>query len=80
MASQTKGKNPTADRPARAGALHCRVPRSVKVHAMCEDYRDGAYADFEIDKGGSRRREKDPESPMWRCGAMRARQCRGKRS
>jgi len=50
MASQTKSKKSRRNRSACAGALSCRVPRSLKVHAMCEDYRAGAYADFEIDK------------------------------
>ena len=38
------------DRPARAGALLAPFRDPSRMHAMCEDYRAGAYADYEIDK------------------------------
>jgi len=50
MASQTKSKLSMRSIRARLGALSRGIPRSQRVHAMCEDYRAGAYADFEIDK------------------------------
>src|ERR1700686_4748612 len=51
MASQTKKKTLDAiDKRALEHYLPAfRDP--ARVHAMCEDYRAGAYADFEIDKG-----------------------------
>jgi len=50
MANQTKSKNlDTIDKRALAHYLApFRDPS--RVHAMCEDYRAGAYADYEIDK------------------------------
>jgi len=50
MASQTKSKTLDAiDKRALEHYLAAfRVPS--RVHAMCEDYRAGAYADFEIDR------------------------------
>jgi haloacetate dehalogenase len=50
MASQTKSKNLDAiDKRALEHYLAAFRDPS-RVHAMCEDYRAGAYADFEIDK------------------------------
>jgi haloacetate dehalogenase len=50
MASQTKSKNLDAiDRRALEHYLAAFRDPS-RVHAMCEDYRAGAYADFDIDK------------------------------
>ena len=50
MASQTKSKNLDAI-DSRALEHYLRAFRDPsRVHAMCEDYRAGAYADFEIDK------------------------------
>jgi haloacetate dehalogenase len=50
MASQTKKKNLEAiDFHALEHYLAAFRDPS-RVHAMCEDYRAGAYADFEIDK------------------------------
>src|SRR5439155_16098947 len=50
MASQTKSKN--LDAIDRRALEHYLAPfrDPSRVHAMCEDYRAGAYADFEIDK------------------------------
>jgi haloacetate dehalogenase len=50
MASQTKSKNLDAIDP-RALEHYLTVFRDPsRLHAMCEDYRAGAYADFEIDR------------------------------
>jgi len=50
MASQTKSKDLAAiDRRALEHYLAAFRDPS-RVHAMCEDYRAGAYADFEMDK------------------------------
>jgi haloacetate dehalogenase len=50
MASQTKSKNLDAiDKRALEHYLAAFRDPS-RVHAMCEDYRAGAYADYEIDK------------------------------
>ena len=50
MASQTKTKN--LDAIDRRALEHYLAPfrDPSRVHAMCEDYRAGAYADYEIDK------------------------------
>jgi haloacetate dehalogenase len=50
MASQTKSK--TLDAIDKRALEHYLAPfrDPSRVHAMCEDYRAGAYADFEIDK------------------------------
>ena len=50
MASQTKSKtlDPIDPRALEHYLAPFRDPS--RVHAMCEDYRAGAYADFEIDK------------------------------
>ncbi len=72
MASQTKSKTLDAiDRRALEHYLAAFRDPS-RVHAMCEDYRAGAYADYEIDKTGSRRRQQDHDSRCWRCGATPA--------
>src|SRR5689334_1827184 len=50
MASQTKSKSLAAiDKRALEHYLAAFRDPS-RVHAMCEDYRAGAYADFEVDK------------------------------
>jgi haloacetate dehalogenase len=50
MASQTRSK--TLDAIDARALEHYIAPfrDPARVHAMCEDYRAGAYADFEIDK------------------------------
>jgi haloacetate dehalogenase len=50
MASQTKSK--TLEAIDFHALEHYLAPfrDPSRVHAMCEDYRAGAYADFEIDK------------------------------
>src|SRR6185312_9685768 len=50
MASQTKSKN--LDAIDRRALEHYLAPfrDPARVHAMCEDYRAGAYADYDIDK------------------------------
>ncbi|MFL6820370.1 MAG: alpha/beta fold hydrolase [Bradyrhizobium sp.] len=50
MASQTKSKNldPIDERALEHYLAAFRDPS--RLHAMCEDYRAGAYADFDIDK------------------------------
>ena len=50
MASQTKSK--TLDEIDPRALQHYLAPfrDPSRVHAMCEDYRAGAYADYEIDK------------------------------
>jgi haloacetate dehalogenase len=50
MASQTKSKN--LDAIDKRALAHYLAPfrDPSRVHAMCEDYRAGAYADYEIDK------------------------------
>lgn len=50
MASQTKSKNLDAI-DSRALAHYLAPFRDpARIHAMCEDYRAGAYADYEIDE------------------------------
>jgi haloacetate dehalogenase len=50
MASQTKSKT-LASIDSRALDHYLAPFRDPsRVHAMCEDYRAGAYADYEIDK------------------------------
>ena len=63
MASQTKSKNLDAI-DARALEHYLAAFRDPsRVHAMCEDYRAGAYADFEIDEV-DRRQDKKITIPM----------------
>ena len=50
MASQTKSKNLDAIDPRALEHYLAPFRDPSRVHAMCEDYRAGAYADFEIDK------------------------------
>ena len=50
MASQTKSKNLDAIDPRALQHYLAAFRDPSRVHAMCEDYRAGAYADFEIDK------------------------------
>jgi haloacetate dehalogenase len=50
MASQTKKKNLDAIDPRALQHYLAAFRDPSRVHAMCEDYRAGAYADFEIDK------------------------------
>jgi haloacetate dehalogenase len=50
MASQTKSKTLAAIDPRALEHYLAPFRDPSRVHAMCEDYRAGAYADFEIDK------------------------------
>ena len=50
MASQTKSKTLDAIDPRALQHYLAAFRDPSRVHAMCEDYRAGAYADFEIDK------------------------------
>ena len=50
MASQTKSKTLDAIDSARWNIISPPFRDPSRVHAMCEDYRAGAYADYEIDK------------------------------
>jgi haloacetate dehalogenase len=50
MASQTKSKTLDAIDPRALQHYLAAFGDPSRVHAMCEDYRAGAYADFEIDK------------------------------
>jgi haloacetate dehalogenase len=50
MASQTKSKNLDAIDPRALEHYLAAFRDPARVHAMCEDYRAGATADFEIDK------------------------------
>src|ERR1700733_13068831 len=50
MASQTKSKNLDAIDPRALEHYLAAFRDPSRVHAMCEDYRAGAYADFDIDK------------------------------
>jgi haloacetate dehalogenase len=50
MASQTKTKNLSAIDPRALEHYLAPFRDPSRVHAMCEDYRAGAYADYDIDK------------------------------
>jgi haloacetate dehalogenase len=50
MASQTKTKTLDAIDPRALGHYLAPFRDPARIHAMCEDYRAGAYADYEIDK------------------------------
>ncbi len=50
MASQTKSKNLDAIDPRALEHYLAAFRDPSRLHAMCEDYRAGAYADFEIDR------------------------------
>jgi haloacetate dehalogenase len=50
MASQTKSKDLSAIDPRALEHYLMAFRDPSRVHAMCEDYRAGAYADFEHDK------------------------------
>ena len=50
MASQTKSKSLEAIDPRALEHYLAAIRDPSRVHAMCEDYRAGAYADYEIDK------------------------------
>ncbi|WP_407177026.1 alpha/beta fold hydrolase [Bradyrhizobium sp. STM 3562] len=50
MASQTKAKNLDDIDPRALEHYLAPFRDPSRVHAMCEDYRAGAYADYEIDK------------------------------
>ena len=50
MASQTKSKDLSAIDPRALEHYLAPFRDPSRLHAMCEDYRAGAYADFEIDK------------------------------
>ena len=71
MASQTKSKNLDAIDPRALEHYLAPFRDPSRLHAMCEDYRAGAYADFEIDKA-DRDVARRSRSRCWRCGAMPA--------
>ena len=50
MASQTKTKTLDAIDPRALEHYLAPFRDPARIHAMCEDYRAGAYADYEIDK------------------------------
>jgi haloacetate dehalogenase len=50
MASQTKSKTLAAFDPRAMAHYLAPFRDRLRVHAMCEDYRAGAYADYDIDK------------------------------
>ena len=50
MASQTKSKTLDAFDPRALEHYLAPFRDPSRIHAMCEDYRAGAYADYEIDK------------------------------
>ena len=50
MASQTKSKTLDAIDPRALQHYLAPFRDPSRIHAMCEDYRAGAYADYEIDK------------------------------
>jgi haloacetate dehalogenase len=50
MASQTKSQTLDAIDPRALEHYLAPFRDPARVHAMCEDYRAGAYADYEIDK------------------------------
>jgi haloacetate dehalogenase len=50
MASQTKSKTLEAMDPRALEHYLAPFRDPARIHAMCEDYRAGAYADYEIDK------------------------------
>jgi haloacetate dehalogenase len=50
MASQTKSKTLAAFDPRAMEHYLAPFRDPSRVHAMCEDYRAGAYADYDIDK------------------------------
>ena len=50
MAEPDEDEDARCDRPARARAYLAPFRDPSRIHAMCEDYRAGAYADYEIDK------------------------------
>ena len=71
MASQTKTKTLNAIDPRALQHYLAPFRDPSRVHAMCEDYRAGAYADYEID-----RKDHDAGKKItircWHCGAMPA--------
>jgi haloacetate dehalogenase len=70
MASQTKSKDLDAIDPRALEHYLAPFRDPSRVHAMCEDYRAGAYADFEIDKKITTPARRS-RSRCWRCGACR---------
>jgi haloacetate dehalogenase len=60
MASQTKSKNLDAIDPRALEHYLAAFRDPSRVHAMCEDYRAGAYADVDIDKADRDRDKKIP--------------------
>jgi haloacetate dehalogenase len=63
MASQTKTGTLDAIDPRALEHYLAPFRDPSRVHAMCEDYRAGAYADFEIDKA-DRKQDKKITLPM----------------
>lgn len=50
MASQTRSKTLDAMDPRAVQHYIAPFLDPARIHAMCEDYRAGAYADYDIDK------------------------------
>jgi haloacetate dehalogenase len=67
MASQTKSKTLAAIDPRALEHYLAPFRDPSRVHAMCEDYRAGAYADYEIDKADfeARRKITIPMLALW---------------
>jgi haloacetate dehalogenase len=67
MASQTKSKDLKAIDPRALAHYLAPFRDPSRVHAMCEDYRAGAYADYEIDKADheARRKITIPMLALW---------------
>jgi haloacetate dehalogenase len=67
MASQTKSRNLDAIDPRALEHYLAAFRDPSRLHAMCEDYRAGAYADFEIDRAdrGAARKITIPMLALW---------------
>ncbi len=74
MASQTKSR--TLDAIDPRALVHYLAPfrDPSRVHAMCEDYRAGAYADYEHRQGRLRGGQEDHQSHAGAVGRCRHRQ------
>jgi len=78
---QAEDGEPDQDEDASTPSIRARcniisAPFAIRrrIHAMCEDYRAGAYADYEIDKADISRRARKITIPdagaVGRCGAL----------
>lgn len=67
MASQTKSKTLNEIDPRALAHYLAPFRDPSRVHAMCEDYRAGAYADYDIDRAdvGSGRKITIPMLALW---------------